>query len=176
MPGPLDPPPSPDDHAHGRPDAPYVLTMYADFECPFCQAAQSILPRVRKRLGDDLLLVFRHFPIDDRHPLARQAAHAAEAAAAQGRFWEMHDALFDLRGDLDRRALLKAAKRLGLDQDRLVAELDSAVHDAKVEADLASGLRSGVTGTPAFFAQTQPIAGAFDASSLVEALRGASRS
>ncbi len=146
--------------------------MYADFECPFCQAAQSIVPRVRKRLGDDLLLVYRHFPVDARHPLARQAAHAAEAAAAQGAFWEMHDALFDLRGELERPALLAAAKRLGLDVPRIEAELHAGSHDARVETDLASGRRSGVTGTPAFFAATQPIAGSFDAGSLVDALRG----
>lgn len=137
--------------------------MYADFECPFCQAAQSILPRVRKRLGDDLLLVFRHFPLDERHPRARRAGHAVEAAGAQGAFWEMHDALFDLRGELERPALVKVAKRTGLDTARFEAELDAAVHDAKVEADLASGRRSGVTGTPAFFAGQQPISGAFDA-------------
>lgn len=112
MPGSLDPPPSAEDHAQGRPGAPFVLTMYADFECPFCQAAQSILPRVRKRLGDDLLLVYRHFPLDARHPLARGAALAAEAAAAQERFWEAHDALFDLRGELGRPALVGVAKDL----------------------------------------------------------------
>ena len=171
MPGPLDPPPHAGDHTLGRQDAPYVLTMYADFECPFCQAAQSIVARVRKRLGDDVRLVFRHFPIDERHPLAREAAHAAEAAGAQGAFWAMHDALFDLRGELDRPALLKAAKRLGLDVPRLEADLDAGAHDARIEADFASGQRSGVTGTPAFFAGEERIDGAFDAGSLVDALR-----
>lgn len=171
MPDVLDPPPSAEDHALGRPDAPYVLTMYEDFECPFCQAAQSIIPRVGKRLGDDLRLVYRHFPIEERHPLARQAAHAAEAAAVQGAFWEMHDALYALGGQLERPALVKAAKRLKLDVARFEADLDSAINDAKVEADLASGLRSGVTGTPAFFAGGTAISGAFDASSLVDALR-----
>lgn len=145
--------------------------MYADFECPFCQAAQSIVARVRKRLSGDLLLVYRHFPIDARHPLAREAAHAAEAAGAQGAFWEMHDALFDLRGALERPALLKAAKGLGLDVARLEAELAAPEHAAKVAADLASGQRSGVTGTPAFFAGGERVDGAFDAGSLVEALR-----
>lgn len=170
----LDPPPSADDHALGRVDAPFVLTMYADFQCPFCQAAQSIIPRVRKRLGDDLLLVYRHFPIDDIHPLARPAAHAAEAAAAQGHFWEMHDALFDLRGELERPAVVKAAKRLGLDVARFEADLESAAHEARIEADLASGRRSGISGTPAFFAGADQVGGAFDAGSLVEALRTSS--
>lgn len=171
VPGPLDPLPGPEDHALGRPDAPYVLTMYEDFECPFCQAAQSILPRVRKRLGDDVLLVFRHLPITERHPLALGAAHAAEAAAEQDRFWDMHDALFELRGDLERPQLVKAAKGLGLDVARFEADLDAAVNAAKVEADVASAMRSGVQGTPAFFAGATQVDGAFDASSLVDALR-----
>ncbi len=171
VPGSLDSPPAPGDHAQGRPDAPYVLAMYADFECPFCQAAQGIVPRVRRRLGDDLLLVYRHFPIEERHPLARRAAHAAEAAAAQGRFWEMHDALFDLRGALERPALVKAAKGVGLELARFEADLDAGAGEERIEADVASGLRSGITGTPAFFANGRLLDGAFDAGSLVEALR-----
>jgi NhaA family Na+:H+ antiporter len=145
--------------------------MYADFECPFCQAAQGILARVRRRLGDDVLLVSRNFPVDARHPLARDAARAAEAAAAQGAYWEMHDALFALRGVLARPQLLTAAKGLRLEVGAVEAAFDSGVHDPRIEADLASGRRSGVTGTPAFFAGGAPISGAFDASSLVDALR-----
>lgn len=169
----LDPPLQPDDHVAGPDAAPYELTMYFDFECPFCQAAQSILARVRRRMGDELRLAVRHFPIDDRHPLARQAAEAVEAAAAQGAFWPMHDALFELRGKLERPELLGAAKRLGLDVARVERELDEHLHAARVEADHASGERSGVTGTPAFFAQGSQVSGAFDAGSLVEALRAA---
>lgn len=173
MTGSLDPPPQRDDHASGPADARYALTMYSDFECPFCQAAQSILARVRKRLGDELRFVYRHFPIEERHPLAREAGEVAEAAHAQGAFWPMHDALFDLRGSLERPAMFKAAKKLGLDVARIERELDGHVHAARVEADRQSGLRSGVTGTPAFFAASRPVGGAFDASSLVEALRAA---
>ncbi len=169
----LDPPPSPEDHALGRPGAPFVLTMYADFECPFCQAAQSIIPRVAKRLGDDLLLVYRHFPLEERHPLAHRAALAAEAAAAQDRFWAMHDALFDLRGALERPDLVGAARTVGLDLPRFEADLDAATADGRIAADVASGLRSGVTGTPAFFAGPALVEGAFDAGSLVDALRAA---
>lgn len=171
MTGSLEVPPQPDDHVSGPADAPFVLTMYSDFECPFCQAAQSILARVRTRLGDELRFVYRHFPIDERHPLAREAAEVAEAAHAQGAFWPMHDALFDLRGSLERPAMLKAAKQLGLDVARIERELDGHVHAARVQVDLQSGLRSGVTGTPGFFAASRPVGGAFDASSLVDALR-----
>ncbi len=146
--------------------------MYADFECPFCQAAQGILERVHRRLGEDLLLVARHFPVDARHPLARDAARAVEAAAAQGAFWEMHDALFALRGDLARPKLLRAADGLGLDAQAVEAAFDDGSADERIEADHASGERSGVTGTPAFFAGRTQILGAFDAGSLVDALRG----
>ena len=172
MTGLLQPPPSADDHALGRPDAPCVLTMYADFECPFCLAAQSIVARVRKRLGDELLLVFRHFPLDAVHPLASDAARAVEAADAQGAFWPMHDALFDLRGDLARPGMSRAAKAVGLDRARFEADLDTGRGDTRIAADLLSGERSGVTGTPAFFANGARVDGAFDASSLVGALRG----
>lgn len=171
VPSSLDPPVSPADHFSGRLEAPYVLTMYGDFECPFCQAAQSILPRVRKRLGDDLLLAFRHYPIDAVHPLAQAAAEAAEAAGAQDLFWEMHDALYELRGKLERPELVRAAKRLGLDMGRFEADLDAGAHRERIAADVASGERSGVTGTPAFFAGATQVAGAFDAGSLVDALR-----
>lgn len=171
MPGSLDPLPRPEDHALGPADAPFVLTMYEDFECPFCQAAQSVVARVRRRLGPELRLVVRHFPIPERHPLALQAANAAEAGAIQGAFWELHEALYDLRGKLQRPELVKAAKRLGLDTARFEADLDGAVHAARIEADVASGERSGVQGTPAFFAGSALVEGAFDAGSLVDALR-----
>ena len=104
VPASLDPPLGPDDHVRGAADAPYELVMYGDFECPYCAAAQSILARVRTRLGDELRFVFRHLPLEAVHPHARHAAEAAEAAAAQGAFWEMHDALYAARGRLDGRA------------------------------------------------------------------------
>ena len=119
--------------------------------------------------------MYRHFPIDDHHPFAREAGEVAEAAAAQGAFWPMHDALFALRGSLARPAMLKAAKGLGLDTARIERELDQHVHAARVEADFQSGLRSGVTGTPAFYAGGEPVSGAFDAGSLVDALRASAR-
>lgn len=169
---PLDPPLSADDHVRGPLDATHVLVAYEDFECPFCQAAQSVLERVRTRMGGELRFAFRHFPLDELHPHARMAAEAAEAAAAQGRFWEGHDALFGLRGRLERREILEALKAAGLDADRIAAELDAGTHAERVEADRRSGIRSGVPGTPAFFADGRLITGAFDAGSIVEALRG----
>src|SRR4051794_35739399 len=114
----LDPPLLPGDHVAGSREAPYELVMYGDFECPYCAAAQSILARVRSRLGDELRFVYRHFPIVERHPHAQHAAEVAEAAAAQGAFWEMHDQLFSSRGALEDRELVGHARRLGLDADR----------------------------------------------------------
>jgi protein-disulfide isomerase len=173
VPAPPQAPLTPDDHLEGHEGAPFLLLMYGDFECPFCQAAQSILARVRKRLGEDVRFAYRHFPLDTVHPLAREAAEVAEAAAAQGAFWPMHDALYDLRGRLERPAMLKAAKKLSLDTARIETELDAHVHLPRIDADVASGERSGVTGTPAFFANGELVSGSFDAGSLVDALRAA---
>lgn len=146
--------------------------MYGDFECPYCAAAQSIIARVRARLGDELRFAFRHFPLDELHPHARHAAEASEAAAAQGAFWPMHDALYAARGRLADRDLVAHADGLGLDAARVAAELESHAHAARVEADLDSALRAGVTGTPAFFVNGRRHADTYDAGSLVAALRG----
>jgi protein-disulfide isomerase len=168
----LDPPRVPDDHVAGDPGAPLELVMYGDFECPYCAAAQSILARVRARLGDELVFVFRHMPNEEIHPHARHAAEAAEAAAAQGAFWPMHDALYAGRGRLTDRDLVAHARGLGLDADRIDAELRDGVHAARVQRDLEAGLRTGVTGTPGFFVNGRLHEGAYDAGSLVAALRG----
>ena len=163
-------PPGPDDHVRGPDDADLELVMYGDFECPYCMAAQSILGRVRARLGERLRFVFRHFPVEAVHEHALQAAQAAEAAAAQGAFWEMHDALFAQQGRLSRRDILAVARRLGLDVARLEADLDREVHLARVRRDQESGRASGVRGTPGFFANGARLDGAFDAGSIAEAL------
>ena len=171
MPGALDPPLGPADHVAGDPGAPYELVMYGDFECPYCAAAQSILARVRARLGDDLRFVFRHFPLEARHPHARHAAQAAEAAAAQGAFWPMHDALYAARGRLTDRDLVAHAADLGLDAGRVAAELEAHVHAPRVDADLESARRAGLTGTPAFYVNGRRFTDTYDAGSLVAALR-----
>jgi protein-disulfide isomerase len=168
----LDPPLGPDDHVSGAPDAPFELVMYGDFECPYCVAAQSILARVRERLGDELRFAFRHFPVEELHPHARHAAEAAEAAAAQGAFWPMHDALYSARGRLEDRDLVEDARALGLDAERVAAELRDGAHAERVQRDVDSGRRAGVTATPGFFVNGRLHAGAYDAGSLVDALRG----
>jgi protein-disulfide isomerase len=163
------------DHVRGEPESPLQLVMFGDFQCPFCLGAQSVLRRVRVRLGDRLLFAFRHLPIPERHPLAPLAAEASEAAAAQGRFWEYHDALFENQPKLSRETMLAIGADLGLDAERMATEIDAGAHRPRVERDLDSASRSGATGTPAFFANGVPHFGAYDASSLVEALEGSGR-
>jgi NhaA family Na+:H+ antiporter len=166
----LDPPLGPNDHVAGPADAPLELVMYGDFQCPYCTAAQGPVRRVRERLGDELRFAFRHFPIAEVHPDARRAAEAAEAAAAQGAFWEMHDAMYASGGRLREDELAATAAALGLDPERVRAELRDGTHAARVDRDLESGRRSGVTGTPGFFVNGVAHHGAFDAGSLIEAL------
>jgi Na+:H+ antiporter, NhaA family len=170
----LDPPLGPGDHVAGPGAAPLELVMYGDFQCPYCTAAQSIVARVRKRLDGRLRFVFRHLPLHEVHPDAQRAAEASEAAAAQGAFWEMHDAMYESRGALSRGDLVGYAAELGLDAERFASELDSSSHAQRVQRDVDSGLASGVTGTPGFFVAGRLHAGSFDAASLIAALEAAS--
>jgi protein-disulfide isomerase len=158
------------DHVQGEAGAELELVMFGDFQCPFCLGAQSVLRRVRQRLDGRLRFGFRHLPIPEKHPLALIAAEASEAAAAQGRFWEYHDALYAEQPKLSRETMLRIATELGLDADRVAADLDSNVHLPRIERDLASAEASGATGTPTFFVNGSRFSGAYDASSLVEAL------
>jgi protein-disulfide isomerase len=158
------------DHIRGERGAPLELVMFGDFQCPFCLGAQSVLRRVHSRLGDRLVFAFRHLPIPERHPLAPLAAEASEAAAAQGRFWEYHDALFQAQPKLSRETMLEVGRELGIDAERMAAEIDAGAHRDRIERDVSSAEQSGATGTPSFFVNGIRHFGAYDASSLVEAL------
>jgi len=166
----LTPPLSAEDHVDGPERAALELTMYADFQCPYCAAAHPIVRRVREQLAGRLLFAFRHFPLRDVHPDAQPAAEAVEAAAAQGAFWPMYDLLYEARGQLSGPDLIRHSIELGLDSDQVAAELDSAIHAPRVQRDVDSGLASGVTGTPGFFVNGRHHAGSFDAASLIAAL------
>jgi protein-disulfide isomerase len=155
------------DHVRGEGDL--ELVMYGDFECPYCVAAQRIIPRVEKRLDGRLRFVYRHFPLAETHPHAREAAAVAEAAGE--RFWDMHDAIYRLAGRLRTADLVRAAADLGLDTARIGQELGAGIHDARIDHDIETGRASGVTGTPGFFANGTRLSGAFDAGSIVAALR-----
>lgn len=167
---PLSPPLEDIDHVRGERGAELELVMFGDFQCPFCLGAQSILRRVRDRLGDRLTFAFRHLPIPEKHPLAPLAAQASEAAGAQGRFWEYHDALFAAQPRLSRDTMIAVARDLGLDAERLATEIDAGAYAERIDRDLASAMASGATGTPTFFANGLRHAGAYDATSLIEAL------
>lgn len=166
----LTPPLSAEDHVDGPERAELELVMFGDFQCPYCTAAYPIVRRIRDRMAGRLLFAFRHFPLRDVHPDAERAAEAAEGAAAQGAFWQMHDRMYESNGALSREDLVSYARELGLDSQRLAEELDSEAHRPRVQRDLDSGLASGVTGTPAFFVGGQLYGGSFDAQSLTAAL------
>ena len=155
------------DHVRGPVAAPITLLEYGDYECPFCGAAHPIVNEVRRRAGDRLRFVYRHFPLTNVHPHAQPAAESAEAAGAQGRFWQMHDLLFEAQDALEREDLVARAEVLGLDVPRFVRELEAGVHRPRVREDFMSGVRSGVNGTPSFFVNGVRHEGAADVQSLL---------
>jgi Na+:H+ antiporter, NhaA family len=140
------------DHVLGGADAPVTLVEYGDFQCPYCGEAYPVVRDLRERFADQLRFVFRHMPLADLHPRAPFAAEAAEAAGAQGRFWEMHDRLFEHQLELSDAELREHAEAVGVgDAGRFDAELRDGVHAQRVEEDYRSGARSGVPSTPRFF-------------------------
>ncbi|MCW2961442.1 MAG: Na+/H+ antiporter NhaA, partial [Thermoleophilia bacterium] len=139
------------DHLRGRADAPMVLVEYGDFECSFCGRATGMVEELHEQLGADFTYVFRHLPLDDVHPNAFQASEAAEAAHAQGRFWEMHDVLFRNYTALEFTDLLTYARQLGLDEDRFVEDIDSGAFAERIRSDVAGAEASGARGTPTFY-------------------------
>ena len=163
------------DHVRGPADAPSTLVEYGDYECPYCGLAHPIVEEVRRRLGRQLRFAFRHFPLAEIHPHAQPAAEAAEAAGAQGRFWEMHDLLYKNQQALDDADLLRYADALELDLTRFVSELADRTWETRVREDFMSGVRSGVNGTPTFFLNGVRHDGAWDADSLIEALMAPAR-
>ena len=140
------------DHVRGGADAPVTLVEYGDFQCPYCGEAYPVVNELLERFGDQLRFVFRHMPLPDLHPRAPFAAEAAEAAAAQGRFWEMHDRLFEHQHELSDDELRAHAEAVGVgDAARFDAELRERAHEARVAEDYESGARSGIPSTPRFF-------------------------
>jgi protein-disulfide isomerase len=163
------------DHVRGPADAPATLVEYGDYECTYCGLAHPIVEEVQRRLGRQLRFAFRHFPLAEIHPHAQPAAEAAEAAGAQGRFWEMHDLLYKNQHALDDADLLRYAHALELDLTRFVSELADRTWETRVREDFMSGVRSGVNGTPTFFVNGVRHDGPWDADSLIEALMAPAR-
>jgi protein-disulfide isomerase len=158
------------DHIQGPAGAPVTFVEYGDYECPYCGAAYPIIKEVQSRMGDRLRFVFRNFPISTSHPHAEQAAEAAEAAASQGKFWEMHDLLYENQEHLDDADLHRYADRLGLDVGVFDEELAEHVHAERVREDFMSGVRSGVNGTPTFYVNGTRHDGGYQLDELLAAL------
>ena len=161
------------DHVRGPVDAPVTLLEYGDYECPYCGQAEQAVRALLATFGNELRYVFRHLPLADVHPHATLAAEAAEAAAAQGRFWDFHDRLFAHQDELEPHELVRHAEAVGLDGDRVVEELRERVHRARVLEDVESADASAVAGTPTFFVNGRLHAGAFDLETLSQLVRTA---
>jgi protein-disulfide isomerase len=161
------------DHIQGPPDAPVTLLEYGDYECPYCGAAYPIVKQVQEAMGDTLGFVFRNFPITTSHPHAQQAAEAAEAAGAQGRFWPMHDLLYENQQRLEVPDLVGYAGRLELDSEQVERDLAGHRYAERVHEDFMSGVRSGVNGTPTFYVDGVRYDDSYDFDTLLAALQRA---
>jgi protein-disulfide isomerase len=169
----LTPPVSARDHAQGPAAGPVTLVEYGDYECPHCGRAYPMVKAVQRSMGDNLRFVFRNFPLTSSHEHAEHAAEMAEAAGDRGKFWEMHDRLFEHQRRLADGDLLDHASRIGLDLGRFERELTGHAHAERVREDFLSGVRSGVNGTPTFFINGARHDGAWGLEPLLEAVEGA---
>lgn len=160
------------DHILGPPDASVTIVEYGDYECPYCRQVEPIRREIRERLGGQYRYVYRHFPIRTSHPNAQLAAEAAEAAGAQGKFWEMHERLYGATGpsELDRDHIVEYAREIGLDVEQFERDLTDGTYEDRVREDFRSGRLSGATGTPTFFINGVRYDGAWDVDSLQEAI------
>jgi Na+/H+ antiporter NhaA len=161
------------DHVRGPADAAVTLVEYGDYECPYCGQAEVVIRELLASFGDDLRYVWRQLPLNDVHGHAELAAEAAEAAAAQGAFWPMHDMLLDHQGELEPRDLMRYAEKLGLDRDRFWDDLRRHAHAGRIAEDVASADASGVAGTPSFFVNGRRYEGAYDVATLSAVVRAA---
>jgi protein-disulfide isomerase len=163
-------PVSAEDHISGAENAPITLVEYADYQCPYCRSADIAIRQVRQAVGDRVRFVFRNFPLTETHEYALQAAAAAEAAALQGKFWEMHDLLFKNQRALDEESLVRYAEQIGLDIDRFIADIQGDAVIERIRRDLDSGERSDVDSTPSFYINGQKYEGSWEPDDLLSAL------
>ena len=158
------------DHALGDAQAKVTLLEYGDYQCPHCAMAHRIVKELERHYGAKLRFVYRNFPLSEIHQLAEPAAEAAEFAGAKGKFWEMHDAIFEHQRRLDLPMLVETAEKLGLDGQEASAAIEDQAFGARIERDLEGGERSGVHGTPTFFINGTQYEGEWAYESLVEAI------
>lgn len=159
-----------EDHIQGPENAPVTLIEYADYQCPYCKRANIIVKKLQKELGDKLRFVFRNFPLSELHPYAVHAAVAAEVAGGMGKFWEMHDILFENQMALDDASLVKYAQKIGLDSSTFENDFSKEQYIGKVQKDYESGLQNRVDGTPAFFVNGELYEGDWTGNEFVEYL------
>lgn len=158
------------DHIQGGSLAAVTLVEYGDYECPYCGQAYGLIKAIQRDLGDRLRFVFRNFPLGTAHPFAEAAAEAAEAAGAQGKFWEMHDLLYENQAELGNELIFGAASSLSLDVDRFNNEIKARKYKDRVHRDFMGGVRSGVNGTPGFFVNDIFFEGSWASGGLATAL------
>ncbi|HEV3186466.1 MAG TPA: thioredoxin domain-containing protein [Acidimicrobiales bacterium] len=155
-------PVGPNDHVEGPEDAAITIVEYGDFQCPYCGQAYPIVKRLQSDFGDSLRLVFRNMPLTNVHPQAELAAETAEAVGLQGKFWPMHDVLFENQQDLSGPAILRYVEDVGADLSQVANALNDGVVQKRVKDDVESGIRSGVNGTPTFFVNGERYDGSWD--------------
>ena len=160
------------DHTQGNSSAPLTLTEYGDYQCSYCGEAYSLVKEAQEALGDKLQFVFRNFPLSEAHPYATAAAQAAEAAGKQGKFWPMHDLLYENQEALTNEDLLAYAQEAGLDVVQFRTEFESDAVSQKVGSDFESGIRSGVNGTPSLFVNGEKYEGDWQDGALTAFLKG----
>ena len=165
----LKPPVISEDHIQGRLDSPVILVEYGDFECPHCAQAHSVIKKLQSKFNE-LAFVYRHFPLSKVHEYAVIAAISSEAAANQGKFWEMHDMIFENQSKLSTVYLLRMAEQLGLEMKTFQRDTYDENLSGKVEDHFESGILSGVNGTPSFYINGTKYEGSYDFESLSAAI------
>ncbi len=163
------------DHHQGPATAAVTLVQYGDYECPYTRQSTTIVRAIQQQLGEQLRFVFRNFPLTEIHPHALHAAEAAEAAAAQGKFWEMHDSIFHHQHTLEDSDLEQFAEAVGLDMQQYARDMADQRVLASIEEEVEGGERSGVQGTPTFFINGVLYRGSWEHDALLAALQAASR-
>ena len=164
------------DHSQGPATATVTLVQYGDYECPYTRQSTTVVRAIQQQLGDQLRFVYRNFPLTEIHPHALHAALAAEAAAAQGKFWEMHDYIFHHQHTLEDADLEQFAEVVGLDMQQFAHDMAERSYMSRIEEDLQSGIRSGVRGTPTFFINGVLYPGSWEKEALLVALEEAGAS
>lgn len=165
------------DHIQGSPEAVANLVEYGDYQCPYCGEAYPIVKKVQEKFASDLCYVFRNFPLTDAHPFAETSAEVAEAAGAQGKFWEMHDFIYEHQQNLSNPDFFVqyAGDKLNLDSNKMAEEISNHTYLPRIREDFSSGVRSGVNGTPTFFINGVRHNGDYSYETLVAAIENATK-